>query len=56
MYSVEIKRNGRTQTAYFNHEWQAAQFAEMFLDKDPIIKDPNGKAVVLYANCIDSEF
>lgn len=55
MYSVEIIRKGHTQTAYFDYEWQAAQFAEMFADKDPVIRDPKGKTIPLYAECVDSE-
>ena len=55
MYTVEIRRNGTKQKAYFEHEWQAAQWAEIFLDKDPVIRDPKGRTVPLYAKCNDSE-
>ena len=55
MYSVEIQRHGRKQTAYFNEEWEAAHWAEMFLDRDPVLKDPKGRVIPLYAECIDSE-
>lgn len=55
MYSVEIKRHGRKQTAYFEHEWLAAQWAEMFLDCDPVLRDPKGRTIALYAQCVDSE-
>ena len=55
MYSVEIIRRGHKQTAWFDHEWQAAQWAEMFLDKDPVVKDKSGRTIPLYAECHDSE-
>lgn len=56
MYTVTITKNGREQTAEFKTEWQAAQHAVMFLDRNPVVKDPNGNTVPLYAECRDSEY
>ena len=55
MYTVTIIRHGRKQTAQFDYEWQAAQFAEMFLDNDAVMRDPSGKVVPLFADSNDSE-
>lgn len=55
MYSVTIFHSNRAHTAYFPHEWQAAQYAEMFLDRDPVIKSPSGKPIPLYGGDDDSE-
>lgn len=56
MYTVEIIRKGHTQKAHFNFEWQAAQYAEMFLDKDPVLKDPSGRIIPLYAKYSEDEY
>ena len=55
MYTVEIMRKGHKQTAHFDFEWQAAQFAAMFLDKDPVLKGPSGKPIPLFAEYSEDE-
>lgn len=55
MYTVTIFRHGKKHVAEFDHEWQAAQFAEMFLDNDAVMRDPSGKVIPLYADTCDSE-
>jgi hypothetical protein len=56
MYTVTIMRKNKESTSQFSYKWQAMQYAEMFLDCDPVVRDPDGEPVKLYAKCNDSEY
>lgn len=55
MYTVTYYYRGKDRNVKFDYEWQAAQYAEMLLDKDAVLRGPDGKIIPLYADTGDGE-
>lgn len=55
MFTVTYFHRGKKKTVSFDQEWQAAQCAEMLLDRDAVLRGPDGKVIPLYADTSDSE-